>query len=149
MFQISARLLLTHMSYVDFLQSVWNDKESYVLAIICFHLRVDCADQSTITKMENLAIKFLKKRNQLLRSASRGILCYPGLCSPSISIKHCKLSLLANMFPNLFPNQVILLFQELAFQPDFEYGMLQLNYKHHKALFRAREQLTLKSARNY
>ena len=58
--------------------------------------------------------------------------------SPSISlaVKHCKLSLLANVSQSCDPT-----LRELAFQLDFGSGMLQLNDRHHEILSRAREQL--------
>ena len=72
---------------------------NYILSIIRFHLTIDCIGPSTITKMENLATKYLKRWLRLPRSATRVILYYPGVCSLSISltVKNCKLSLLANV----------------------------------------------------
>jgi len=74
-----------------------------------------------------IATKFLKQWLQLPRSALRVILYYPGVCSPSISltVKHCKLSLLANV-----SQSSDLTLPELALQLDFGSGMLQLNDKH-------------------
>ena len=99
---------------------------------------VDCVGPSTITKLENITTKFLKQWLQLLQSALRVILYYPGVCSSSISltVKHYKLSLLANVSPSSDPT-----LRELALQPDFGSGMLQLNDKHHGILSQAREQL--------
>ena len=38
---------------------------NYIISIIRFHLAVDCVGPSAITKMENLATKFLKRWLQL------------------------------------------------------------------------------------
>ena len=56
-------------------------------------------------------------------------------CAPP-TVKHCKLSLLANVSQSSDPT-----LRELAVQLDFGSGMLQLNDKHHRILSQAREQL--------
>ena len=106
---------------------------------ICFHLTVDYVCPSAITKMENLAVKYLKQWLRLPRSATRVILYYPGVCSPSISLvaKHCKLSLLANITQSSDP-----MLRELALQLDFGSGLLQINDEHRGILTHARKQLS-------
>ena len=112
----------------------WN----YILSIIRFHLTVDCVGPSAITKMENLATKYLKQWLHLLQSAYRVILFYPGVCSPSISltVKHCKLSLLVNISQSSDP-----MLQELALQLDFDSGLLKINDNHREILTQARKRL--------
>ena len=111
---------------------------NYVLSIIRFHLSVDCVGPSTITKMENLAVKYLKQWLRLPQSATRVISYYPGVCSSSVSLvtKDCKLSLLANIAQSSNP-----VCQELALQLDFGCGLLQIHWKHHNILAQARKQL--------
>ena len=111
---------------------------NYILSIIRFHLTVDCVGPSTITRMENLATRYLKQWLRLPRSATRVILYYPGVCSPSISltVKNCKLSLLANVSQSSDPA-----LQELVLQLDIGSGMFQINGRHHGILSQAREQL--------
>ena len=52
---------------------------------------------SAISKLENLATHYLKKRLGLPRCATQAILYYPGVCCPSISVafREAKLSLLS------------------------------------------------------
>ena len=58
---------------------------------------VDAVSRGTISKLESIATRFLKKWLNLPRSATRVILYYPGVCCPSIShvSREAKLSLLA------------------------------------------------------
>ena len=71
----------------------WN----YILSLIRFYLCVDAVSSGTISKLESIATRFLKKWLNLPRSATREILYYPGVCCPSISQvpREAKLSLLA------------------------------------------------------
>ena len=58
---------------------------------------MDAITKPAITKLENLATRYLKKWLRLPRSATRAILYYPGVCCPSISqvSREAKLSLLS------------------------------------------------------
>ena len=100
---------------------------------------VDCVGPSAITKIENLAVKYLKRWLRLPRSATRVVLYYLGVCSLSIflGVKHCKLSLLTNVTQSSDP-----MLQELALQLDFGSGLLQINDEHHGILTQVREQLS-------
>jgi len=111
---------------------------NYVLSIIRFHLTVDSIGPSALTKMENLATKYLKRWLCLPRSATRVILNYPGVCCPSVSSisKQCKLSLLANISQSSDP-----LIQELALQVNLSSDLLQINISHQELLYQARAQL--------
>ena len=62
-----------------------------------YHNYIDAITKSAITKLENLATRYLKKWLRLPRSATRAILYYPGVCCPSISqvSQEAKLSLLS------------------------------------------------------
>ena len=63
--------------------------------------------------------------------------------SISLTIKHCKLSLLANITQSSDP-----IIQGLALQLDFGFGMLQINNNHHEILTQPRNQLsTIPSAK--
>ena len=70
---------------------------NYILSLTRFHLCVDAVSRGTISKLESIATRFLKKWLNLPRSATRVILYYPGVCCPSIShvSREAKLSLLA------------------------------------------------------
>ena len=83
-----------------------------------------------------------KLREVMLKDA---ILYFPSVCSPSISliIKHCKLSLLANITQSSNP-----MLQGIALKLDFGSGMLQIKNNHHEILTQARNQLsTIPSAK--
>ncbi|XP_065884075.1 uncharacterized protein [Dysidea avara] len=70
---------------------------NYILSLTRFHLCVDAVSRGTISKLESIATRFLKKWLNLPQSATRVILYYPGVCCPSIShvSREAKLSLLA------------------------------------------------------
>ena len=70
---------------------------NYIISLLRFHLCVDAVSSCSISKLESIATRFLKKWLNLPRSATRVILYYPGVCCPSIShvSREAKLSLLA------------------------------------------------------
>jgi len=72
---------------------------NYIVSLLRFHLSVDAVTPAAgaISKLENMATRYLKKWLSLQRSATRAILYYPGLCCPSISqvSRKAKLSLLS------------------------------------------------------
>ena len=58
---------------------------NYIISLLRFHLSVDAVTKGAVTKMENMATRYLKKWLGLPRSATRAVLYYPGMCCPSIS----------------------------------------------------------------
>jgi len=70
---------------------------NYIVSLLRFHLSVDAISKGAITKLENLATRYLKKWLGLPRCATRAILYYPGVCCTSLSqvSREAKLSLLS------------------------------------------------------
>ena len=66
------------------------------MSLLCFHLSVDAVTPGAISKIENMATRYIKKWLSFPISATHAILYYPGLCCPSISqvSRQAKLSLL-------------------------------------------------------
>jgi len=62
-----------------------------------YHLSVDATSKGVITKLENLATRYLKKWLGLPRCATPAIFYYPGICCTSLSqaSREAKLSLLS------------------------------------------------------
>ena len=93
--------------------------------------------------MENLATKYLKQYSgsiylEVLPESSCTTISWSVLSQYiSLTVKHCKLSLLANVTQPSDP-----LHQELALQLDIGSGLLQINDNHHEILiYLARKQL--------
>jgi len=74
-----------------------NISSGYIVSLLCFHLSLDAVTKGAVTKMENLATRYLKKWLSLPRSVICAILYYPGMCCPSITqvSRQAKLSLLS------------------------------------------------------
>ena len=70
---------------------------NYIISLLLFHLCVDAISSCSISKLDSIATRFLKKWLNLPRSATCVVLYYPGVCCPSISLvsREAKLSLLA------------------------------------------------------
>ena len=111
-----------------------------------FHLCVDAVSSYSVTRLESIATRFLKKWLNLPRSATRVILYYPGVCCPSIThvSREAKLSLLACV-----STSSDLRLQELGLQLQLGNVALQINDNDYSILSIARKQLsTLPSARS-
>ena len=70
---------------------------NYVISLLRFHLSVDAFTKGSVTKMENMTTRHLKKWLGLPKSATCAVLYYPGMCYPSISqvSRQARLSLLS------------------------------------------------------
>ena len=100
----------------------------------------------TISRLESIATRFLKKWLRLPRSASRVILYYPGVCCPSVThvSREAKLSLLSCVSATSDPR-----LQELGLQLHLGNVALQINDNEYSILVNARKQLSvLPSARS-
>ena len=119
---------------------------NYIISLLRFHLCVDTVSSWTISRLESIATRFLKKWLRLPRSASRVILYYPGVCCPSIThvSREAKLSLLSCVSATSDPR-----LQELGLQLHLGNVALQINDNEYSILANARKQLSvLPSARS-
>ena len=110
------------------------------------HLCVDAVSSWTISRLESIATRFLKKWLKLPCSASRVILYYPGVCCPSIThvSREAKLSLLSCVSATSDPR-----LQELGLQLHLGNVALQIKDNEYSILANARKQLSvLPSARS-
>ena len=112
---------------------------NYIISLLCFHLSVDAVTKGAVTKMENMATRYLKKWLGLPRSATRAVLYYPGMCCPSISqvSRQARLSLLSCIDAS-FDYQL----QELGLQLHLGDAYLQTHASDYSILSEARSQLT-------
>ena len=112
---------------------------NYIVSMLRFHLSVDSVTTGSITKMENIATRHLKKWLNLPRSATHAVLYYPGVCCPSISqvSKQAKLSLLSCISAS-FDDQI----QELGLQLHLGDEYLQTQSSDISILSKARSQLS-------
>jgi len=111
---------------------------NYIVSLLRFHLSVDAVTKGTVTKMENLATRHLKKWLSLPRSATRAILYYPGMCCSSISqvSRQAKLSLLSCISATSDTQ-----LQELGLQLHLGDSYLQTNDSDYSILLEAQSQL--------
>lgn len=112
--------------------------------LLRFHLCVDAVSPSTISKMESLATRYLKKWLQLPRSSTRVILYYPGICCPSVTYisREAKLNLLSCISSSSDPQ-----LHELGIH--LGQSFLQVRKNDYSILMAAKEQLSaLPSARS-
>ena len=112
---------------------------NYIVSLLWFHLSVDTITSGAITKLENLATRYLKKWLGLPRSATRAMLYYFGVCYPSISqvSREAKLSLLSCIIASGDPQ-----LQELGLQFCLGDAHLQTQESDYHLLFKARSQLS-------
>jgi len=113
---------------------------NYIVSVLRFHLSVDAVTKSTITKMENMTIRYLLA---LPRSATCAILYYPGVCCPSVSqiSRHAKLSLLSCISASSDYQ-----LQELRLQLYLGDSYLQINnsdYQRHNASYHLFQRLVI------
>ena len=119
---------------------------NYIISLLRFCLCVDAVSSCTISKLESIATRFLKKWLKLPRCASRVILYYPGVCCPSIThvSREAKLSLLSCVSATSDPR-----LQELGLQLHLGNTALQFNENEYSILANAQKQLcALPSARS-
>ena len=70
---------------------------NYLISLLQFHLCVNAVSSGSISKLELITTRFLKKRLNLPCSATCITLYYPGVCCPSVSrvSREARFSLLA------------------------------------------------------
>jgi len=112
---------------------------NYVISLLRFHLSVDAITKGTITKLENLATRYLKRWLGLPRCATRAILYYPGVCCPSLSqvSREAKLSLLSCISASGDPQ-----LSELGLQLHLGDSYLQTQDSDYSIISEARSQLS-------
>ena len=112
---------------------------NYIIFLLCFHLSVDAVTKGAVTKMENMATRYLKKWLGLPKSATRAMLYYPGVCCPSISqvSRQARLSLLSCIDASSDYQ-----LQELGLQLHLGDAYLQTHASNYSILSKARSQLT-------
>ena len=108
------------------------------MSLLRFHLSLDAVTPGAISKMENMATRYLKKWLSLPISATRAILYYPGLCCPSVSqvSRQAKLSLLSYISATSDAT-----LQELGLQLHLGASYLQTAHSDYSILSEAQSQL--------
>jgi len=111
---------------------------NYILSLLRFHLSIDAITQSTISKLESVATRYLKKWLHLPRSATRVILYYPGVYCPSVShvSREAKLNLLSCVSASSNPQ-----LHELGLHMQLRKDFSQVQYNDYSILEAGKKQL--------